>query len=93
MEAANDEGESVEQHLDGGEQKGLTDPLHRGHDFKLRDRLSRIDMIDPFVPIEISLVDRIDAQVTRLALRLGLRRSPMAMCTAAVLLQCRRRWV
>jgi len=37
-------------------QERLADAFHRGHDFKLRDRLLRIDMIDAFATIEISLM-------------------------------------
>ncbi len=54
MEAANDEGEGFQHKIEGGQQERLADPFHRGDDFKLRDRVYRIDMIDAFVTIEIS---------------------------------------
>ena len=56
MEAANDEGEGFQHKIEGGQQERLADPFHRGDDFKLRDRVYRIDMIDAFVTIEISLM-------------------------------------
>ena len=49
-------GKASSSELEGGQQERLADPFHRGHDFKLRDRIYRIDMIDAFVTIEISLM-------------------------------------
>ena len=76
VEAAQDEGERFEQRLKGREQERLTDTFHRGHDFKLRDLVYRIDMVDAFLPIEVTLMHGIDAQVTRLSLGPGFTALP-----------------
>ena len=72
MERQNDKGELLEEGLQHGNQVPFADCLHRTDDFELSHLIDRIDMVDTLHPIQIALVDRIDAQIPRLAIGLGL---------------------
>ena len=71
MEAPDFKGETIEQHGDHGQQVGLTDALHGGHEFPLGDDIDGIDMVDPLVTVPIALMNSVDSDVTGQALRSG----------------------
>ena len=72
MERQNEERELVEELFQHRNQVSFADFLDGTDDFELRHFIDGVDMIDPFYPIEIALMDRIHAQIPWLAIGLGL---------------------
>ena len=72
MERQNDKGKLLEEVFQHRNQVPFAAFLHRTDDFELGHLIDRIDMGDTLHPIQIALVDRIDAQIPRLAIGLGL---------------------
>ncbi len=52
-------------------QPGFADACGGGHDLPLRDLIDGIDVVDAFGPRLIALMHGVDAQIARLALRIG----------------------
>ena len=52
-------------------QKALTDVFDREHALELSDLVDGVDVIDPFDPIQVTLMDGIDPQKARLTLGVG----------------------
>ena len=71
MKAVNDEGKGGQDRLQHGQQEPLTDALDGERAWELGDLIDGIDVINALDAIQIALVNRIQAQITR-ALRVGL---------------------
>jgi len=72
VEAAQDEGESLEHLLQGRDEEPFTDLFHRTDHLALGDFVDGVDVVDALVLVPIALMDRVDADIARFALGPGL---------------------
>ena len=71
MKPLNYKGKRGQDLLQYRKQKALTDVFDREHALELSDLVDGVDVIDPFDPIQVTLLDGIDPQKARLTLGVG----------------------
>ena len=65
MEAFDDEGEAIDQGLQYRDEVAFADALDRGNPLELRDLVNRIDMVDPFGAVPVTLMNGVDTDIAR----------------------------
>ena len=63
MKAFDDEGEAIDQGFQYRDEVAFAYALDRSHSLELRDLVNRIDMVDPFGPVPVTLVDSVDTDI------------------------------
>ena len=63
MEAFDDEREAIDQGLQHRDEVAFADALDRSHPLELRDLVNRIDMVDPFGAVPVTLMDGVDTDI------------------------------
>src|ERR1019366_5735308 len=76
VEAADAEGKLPDHGAQHRFQPGFADARHGGHDLPLRHFIDGVDVVDAFGAGPIALVYGVDAQISGLALRVGLAPFP-----------------
>ena len=66
------------------------DLLAGGHDLILGHAVDSLDVIDPFLPVLVSLMHAVDPEIAGIPPGQGGRRSPIGAFVDRVLVQCRR---
>src|ERR1700733_8611530 len=76
MKTPDAEGELVQHRVENRQQVCLADLRRRSQHLPLRHLVNGVEVIDPFDPIPVTLMHRIDTQVSRPSVRL--RPAPLA---------------
>ncbi len=65
MEAFDDEWEAIDQGFQYRDEIAFADALDRGNPLELRDLVNRIDMVDPFGAVPVTLMNGVNADIAR----------------------------